>query len=1854
MLFVTKLIQIVIAILYVVWGTSCSPFAGLSTIVNLESTQQAAPPIAYLATPLITKTKNITIRLTSCEGISQIYISENLTPPEMIDIGWENCINSSNDFNYQLRNSSVGPKTIYVFAQKNNVVNPNPVRTLNITYAPEFFLGTSDGLPKHVVFGLNRPYYPFFDGTSLWFSDYANSRVLKYNFIPTSNQAKPDLVLGQTGLTTVGQNFAGLGPETFNEPLGVHSNGSKFAVADHMNHRVLIFNSIPSQNFAAADVVLGQPNFISAQQNYFGVTAQSLYRPYHVYFIGNKFLVSDSYNNRILIWNNVPTQNSQPADIVLGQSTMTTNTASTATMSRPMNFDSNGTNLIVADYLNNRVLIWSTFPTVSGQLPDLVLGQNDFTTNQANQGGLSASSLHGPAAVSVSGTKLVVTDAENQRVLIWSNFPTSNKQPADVVVGQPDFTTNAINNGGVSAKSLYTPVKATIAGNKLIIADARNNRVLIFNSIPNSNHASADVVIGQPDMISNETNNPGNGATATLKPYIHVQGSKILAADPEKNRVLIWNNPQTNNQAADLVLGQTDFVSTKANQNVSRSASTLSYPISVTSTASGAVFVADRNNYRVLKWNNFPTQNGQSADVVLGQADFTNMINTPVTSSTFSTIRQITTDGTRLAVADDNNHRVQIWNSIPTYNKQPSDVILGQNSESTRIQNFQGISASSMNQPGSVLFAGSKFIVGESNSRALIWNTIPTSYNQTANLVLGQADFISNTSYGYQDSLRKFDSFPSSFYSNGTNLMASIGGGHAQLKIWNSWPTTNFQEADAVFGIDLSSVYAVKKAFTPDPYIYNDIKSIYSDGYRLFIADNARISVTPYPNILLSQVQVSSNKTFNFTARTCQHISKVLFTESTDMPDENSSGWSNCTTTKSALKHTLVSNEEGLRHLYYWYKDDQGIFNPVVQGKVSVIYKHSNPTTPTIGSNLTGPTNATSGTFTNYSGHCNNSAAFYTSTSPTKPTANDNSWQICAPTANAFEIPANLTDGTYTFYVWQKDLAGLVSANYTSMTVTIDRTPPAAVPILAISEKYVGTKSTFKFTAADCNDTQALFINETDTAPLPGAAGWQTCSTAASAFTYATATTTQNIHFLRIWNKDSVGNVNQTPRLLSVQQNFLGVLGQINSSTIFSAQYGFNTPRGVDSDGTRLALADYSNNRVLIWNSLPTTFQQLPDLVLGQDSLLGVSANKGLASPTASTLNSPNDVKFMGNKLVVADSSNHRVLIWNTIPTVNGQSADLVLGQTDFTTNTANNGGISSGTLNFPAALTYNNQQFFVSDNSNNRVLMWDSLPTQNKQPANLVLGQPNFSSSTVNNGGISGATLNSPYGLVTFGTNKLAVADYNNNRVLIWNNIPTINSQSADLSLGQPDLASGTANNGGTSALTLNRPVYLATDNTRLFVSDNINHRNLVWNTFPTLQRQAADIVIGQANFSSASTGTASAATNAPWGIAYAASKLFISESTNHRISVRNTLPVSHGSAADYVLGQPAFAESSVNRIAPTAVTANTLRDPSSVFTNNSHSLVADSSNNRVLMWNNNEVSGTATIIIGQPDGTSTTGAVSQSGLNIPTHAIIVGSKLIVADNINNRILIWNTIPTANNQSADVVLGQSLFTTNTANNGGVSSTSLNRPTALASDGNILVATDTSNHRVLIWNTIPTSNKQAADVVLGQNLFTTNTANNGGRSEFTLNNPTAVLISSGTLIVADSGNHRVLVWNTIPTLSGTPADTVIGQPDMNTGSPSSGDSRMNSPQGLAILNNRLYISENVNSRIQVWDSIPTTNNQKSTHIIGQNSKLSVTANQNEISGYSLARPKGISACGSNLCITDTNNHRVLKINLNTE
>lgn len=321
-----------------------------------------------------------------------------------------------------------------------------------------------------------------------------------------------DVVLGQRDFTSTDPAIAQNGMRT---PTGVATNGTMLAVADTDNNRVLIWNSIPQSVDQPADIVLGQKAFDSIQQPIV-VTASSFRGPQGVWIQGDRFFVADTQNNRVMIWNHIPTQNNQPADIVLGQ---------------------------------------KDFTTVVN--PDLTQAQPP-----------AANTLQDPVSVTSDGQRLYVTDLGNARVLVWNSIPAQNQQPADVVIGQPDMTTGLDQNvvalcpsSGTDAngnnfypamcgKTLSYPRFALSDGQRLFIADGGNDRILIFNSIPTSNAPEADIVLGQRDEYSNQNTdysdifNPNleiSSSNSIRTPMsLAWDGSNLYASDPFDRRVVVY------------------------------------------------------------------------------------------------------------------------------------------------------------------------------------------------------------------------------------------------------------------------------------------------------------------------------------------------------------------------------------------------------------------------------------------------------------------------------------------------------------------------------------------------------------------------------------------------------------------------------------------------------------------------------------------------------------------------------------------------------------------------------------------------------------------------------------------------------------------------------------------------------------------------------------------------------------------------------------------------------------------------------------------------------------------------------------------------------------------------------------------------------------------------------------------------------------------------------------------------------------------------------------------------------------------------------------------------------------------
>ena len=325
---------------------------------------------------------------------------------------------------------------------------------------------------------------------------------------------------------------------------------------------------------------------------------------------------------------------------------------------------------------------------------------------------------------------------------------------------------------------------------------------------------------------------------------------------------------------------------------------------------------------------------------------------------------------------------------------------------------------------------------------------------------------------------------------------------------------------------------------------------------------------------------------------------------------------------------------------------------------------------------------------------------------------------------------------------------------------------------------------------------------------------------------------------------------------------FDNVLGQPDYTKNDQAisQAGMRLPTAVASDGRVLAVADTENNRVLIWNSIPSTVAQPADIVLGQDTFDKIQQPIVV---TASSFRGPQGVWIQDGRLYVADTQNHRVLIWRSIPTRNNQAADLVLGQANFTTApepdlTKLTSAAKANNLLNPVSVTSDGRRLYVTDLGFNRVLIWNSIPDQNTQAADVVIGEPDMdtnqeggndatkvcdSTGTDSDGKATypdrcAATLSFPRFALSDGQ-RLYIADGGNDRVLIFNSIPTSNGAKADVVLGQIDFTSNrisdeedifTPNLQRSAADIIRTPTSLAWDGQNLYVADPFDRRVLVF----------------------------------------------------------------------------------------------------------------------------------------------------------------------------------------------------------------------------------------------------------------------------------------------------------------------------------------------------------------------------------------------------------------------------------------
>lgn len=342
------------------------------------------------------------------------------------------------------------------------------------------------------------------------------------------------------------------------------------------------------------------------------------------------------------------------------------------TLSAPNAICKFGDMLFISDGGNHRVLVWDQFPEEMGEPSNVVLGQEDFADCLENRGlsttldemtsGLGDENLDGftiskaeedtlsmPAGLSVIDGKLYVVDSGNHRVARWNGIPSDDGEPPTLVMGQDNLEENEANRQGlVGSGSLFFPTGICSGDDQhVFVADKDNHRVLIWKKIPFSDGWNADLCLGQKDMDERDANRGDfdNVQQDTLSfptgAFYDVENDKVFVVDQGNNRVLIWNSlPRDNGQPADVVIGQKDFVSRSPNMGKGENRAdqgSMYFPNDVVVGKTG-LFVSDSGNNRVLYWKEVPTENGQPADMVFGQSNFSDNKHNRYTKANASTL----------------------------------------------------------------------------------------------------------------------------------------------------------------------------------------------------------------------------------------------------------------------------------------------------------------------------------------------------------------------------------------------------------------------------------------------------------------------------------------------------------------------------------------------------------------------------------------------------------------------------------------------------------------------------------------------------------------------------------------------------------------------------------------------------------------------------------------------------------------------------------------------------------------------------------------------------------------------------------------------------------------------------------------------------------------------------------------------------------------------------------------------------------------------------------------------------------------------------------------------------------------
>ncbi len=599
----------------------------------------------------------------------------------------------------------------------------------------------------------------------------------------------------------------------------------------------------------------------------------------------------------------------------------------------------------------------------------------------------------------------------------------------------------------------------------------------------------------------------------------------------------------------------------------------------------------------------------------------------------------------------------------------------------------------------------------------------------------------------------------------------------------------------------------------------------------------------------------------------------------------------------------------------------------------------------------------------------------------------------------------------------------------------------------------------------------------------------------------------------------------------------------------------YDHPSGLATNGTNLVLMDRVNNRILVWNTAPTSGSTLPDFVLCQQNTTSTSSGTGL-----SQCNWPSDAVITpDNKFLVADSDNNRILVWNSMPTTTGASASFA---------------IDLGADAWPWGIWSDGRKVVASLTGKSELRFWNTFPTSSSSSASFSIT------------GTSTSCIGTPRGITSDGT-RLLVGEHNskcddvkapNGNVVeavthVFLNWPTSSSAAPNYHLKEWGV--GTFDSTGKSYLVFMRELHefpadlttktdgtpiasgtpfdggdggdVAIANGHMYVTEYNGNRVSVFKGIPSTTAKA-DFFLGSTGYygeSVAGNGsyvgqkvensllTNFMITNPQ--VATLNGALAINSDFDRKIYVWKKIPATDGAKPDLVW-------TTQNQNDPNPLLAMDFQpDSSDTGKLDGKDIYAAAGEKTFVVWNGIPTNTADVPILNIKDSI---GNVTFDGA---LRVAVDDTYFYILDGQAKKIYVWKGLPSGKTDSPDFSI----------------SAEVNR---IRADGKYLVGISMYNAvHIKVWN-VASLKQDAAPT---------------GSVPYAMNLPADAMTSGDSLYVADTSFHRVLYWSSLSSaMSGSDPTAVIGTgSDTSDKRPALSDSEVRWPSSIWVADGYLWVGE---------------------------------------------------------------------------